>query len=240
MDCVSAPPHRQGRTHSTLLSGNPPLRRGWVKKARAPRQRHFGSRKFAVVAVDLIEKRITSEHVGYCSGTVSYGLRRFQELLSFAAKAGIPAVFVVPDERFRREFGSTRVVPSLLSSAPRAAIVTKEDSNSFSRTKLSSRLDELGADTLIIGGWDLQECILATIRGALARNYRVVTSEQICFSDVILIDRANPAGRHEDGGPISCMRRDYQRALDFYRRNPWIAYYAEFDALMAGLKRALG
>lgn len=86
-------------------------------------------------------------------------------------------------------------------------------------TKLSSQLHELKANRLIIGGWDLQECVLATIRGALARKYLVVTSEQICFSDLLRIDRAKPPGLQDDHGPITDMRRDYQRALNFYRRS---------------------
>jgi len=210
------------------------------QKAGAAGQRHPLPRKLAVVAVDLIEQRINDELVGYSSGTVSYGLGRFRELLRFSVKAGIPVIFVVPDDSYRADLGSTRVVPGLRSSAPGARTVTKGSQSAFLRTGLSGQLDELGADGLVIGGWDIQECVWATIRGALARHYRVITSEQICFSDLLCFEKARRHPGPYKSGPLADMRKEYQRALDFYRTKPGMTYYDGFDGLMAGLERAAG
>ena len=42
-------------------------------------------------------------------------------------------------------------------------------------------LRKIQVDTLIIGGFNRVECVYKTTKGALKRNYNVITSDQIMF-----------------------------------------------------------
>lgn len=188
--------------------------------------------KLAVLLVDVLRTQVKESKVGCLGGTVSTGIERLCALLATARKLGIPVVFVKPHEDFAAQFGLVDIVPALAHSAPDAQVIPKRHGNSFSRTTLSRHLEGFGANTLVIGGWDLRRCVSDTINGAVDRNYRVITSEEICFSEA-LCDNMKIYPGH-----LRSLKGSYARTLAHLRAEPAVEYHDRFDELLRVVEKA--
>lgn len=62
----------------------------------------------------------------------------------------------------------------LLQRQDEELLIYKKYGNSFNKTELNQRLQELGCDVLIMSGYCAEHCVLSTYRGALDLEYTPV------------------------------------------------------------------
>jgi nicotinamidase-related amidase len=92
-------------------------------------------------------------------------------LVEKARREQVPVVWVQhSDEHIERGSDRWQIVPEL---APDAAepLVEKNYGDSFEDTELESVLSELGVGRLVVAGAQTDQCIRATLHGALVRGY---------------------------------------------------------------------
>jgi nicotinamidase-related amidase len=84
-------------------------------------------------------------------------------------------------ERLGREM--VELVPELAALVPPAQVVDKRVYSPWVDTALQSRIEALGADTIIVSGSETDVCVLATVLGAVDRGFRVIVAKDaICSS----------------------------------------------------------
>jgi nicotinamidase-related amidase len=84
-------------------------------------------------------------------------------------------------ERLGREM--VELVPELAALVPPAQVVDKRVYSPWVDADLQSRLEALGANTVIVSGSETDVCVLATVLGAVDRGYRVIVAKDaICSS----------------------------------------------------------
>ena len=84
-------------------------------------------------------------------------------------------------ERLGREM--VELVPELAALVPPAQVVDKRVYSPWVDSGLQSRIEALGADTIIVSGSETDVCVLATVLGAVDRGYRVIVAKDaICSS----------------------------------------------------------
>jgi nicotinamidase-related amidase len=75
------------------------------------------------------------------------------------------------------------LLPELARFAPPGMVIDKPAYSAFSAPQLRSRLDAMGADTLILTGSETDVCVLASALGAIDLGYRVVIARDgVCSS----------------------------------------------------------
>lgn len=83
----------------------------------------------------------------------------------------------------RLQPGQLDLVPELAELVPPAEVVDKHVYSPWFDTDLQAKLDQRGADALVITGTETDVCVLAAILDAVDRGYRVVVaSDAICSS----------------------------------------------------------
>lgn len=79
--------------------------------------------------------------------------------------------------------GQLDLVPELAALVPPAEVLDKRVYSPWFDTDLQARLEQRGADTIVITGTETDVCVLAAVLGAIDRGYRVVVaSDAICSS----------------------------------------------------------
>jgi len=98
-------------------------------------------------------------------------------VLELARAAGIPIVFVVDISRRGIESEHRLAVADPIDILPDDLIIEKRYKNGFILTSLEEELRVMGITTLSITGFASHECVRATVKGALGRNFEVVIIE---------------------------------------------------------------
>lgn len=99
------------------------------------------------------------------------------EIAAAARAAGIPVIIII-DASMRgqtSEWGLALVDP--LEALEGDVVVEKRYQNGFVRTSLGSQLESLGVGTLLISGFASDECVRATVEGALWGGFEVIILE---------------------------------------------------------------
>jgi nicotinamidase-related amidase len=99
------------------------------------------------------------------------------EIAATARVVGIPVVFVI-DVSMRgqySEWGLSLVEPLEVNEGD--LLVEKRYKNGFVRTSLKAELQELEVTTLMISGFASDECVRATVEGALWSGFEVIIIE---------------------------------------------------------------
>jgi len=102
---------------------------------------------------------------------------RTAEIAESARAAGVPVVFII-DVSMRgqtSEWGLSLAEPLEVNDGD--FVVEKRYQNGFVQTSLGSRLEALGVTTLLISGFASDECVRATVQGALWCGFRVIILE---------------------------------------------------------------
>jgi isochorismate hydrolase len=93
------------------------------------------------------------------------------ELVAKARRAGVPVVWVQHnDDTIVRGGEAWRIVPELAPD-PAEPLVEKSYGDSFEDTGLEDVLAGLGVGRLVVAGAQTDECIRATLHGAVVRGY---------------------------------------------------------------------
>jgi len=111
------------------------------------------------------------------------------DLVEQARREGVPIVWVQhSDEQLKKGSESWQIVPEL-KPADAEPIVEKHYADSFENTTLETVLAGLDAGRLIVAGAQTDECIRATLHGAVVRGY-----------DAILVSDAHTTDDHTEWG----------------------------------------
>lgn len=112
--------------------------------------------------------------IRYPHGSVRAGFNAVIDTARLAGRYGLP-VYAVEYERPDSD-GEERTCPSLQPHVPEANRYPKRDLSAFD-CGLAERLEADGCRRLLVMGYDRDDCVLATVRDAVARGLAVVTSE---------------------------------------------------------------
>lgn len=111
------------------------------------------------------------------------------DLVEQARREGVPVVWVQhSDEQLEKGSESWQIVPEL-KPADAEPMVEKHYADSFENTIMETVLAGLGAGRLIVAGAQTDECIRATLHGAVVRGY-----------DAILVSDAHTTDDHTEWG----------------------------------------
>lgn len=126
----------------------------------------------AVIVIDV--------QVGPFAGPVrpddaSGTLRRINEIIGAARRAGRPVIFLQHEEPpdFVRGTPEWELNPEL-DRRPADVVVRKTTCDGFCRTSLEEELGRIGAKTLIVAGYATEFCVDSTVRAATSLGYHVV------------------------------------------------------------------
>ena len=162
----------------------------------------FGSIERAVhLCVDM--QRLFAEETEWASPAVLSIVPQVARICAHAPEHTIFTRFLTPDriedakgqwKDFYRRWGGVLasrldrdifdLVPQLRQFAPPARVIDKFAYSGFEDTALQTRLDEVGATTLILTGVETDVCVLATALTAIDRGYRtMVVADAIASSE---------------------------------------------------------
>jgi nicotinamidase-related amidase len=114
---------------------------------------------------------------------------RISDLVEKARRERVPVVWVQhSDEQLEKGSEGWRIVPEL-KPADAEPLVEKHYADSFENTILETVLAGLGAGRLIVAGAQTDECIRATLHGAVVRGY-----------DATLVSDAHTTADHTEWG----------------------------------------
>lgn len=122
------------------------------------------------------------------------------EIAATARASGVPVVFVIDVSMRGRysDWGLSLADP--LQAYDGDLIVEKRYQNGFTRTSLNAELEALGVTTLLISGFASDECVRATVEGAMWNGF-----------DVIIIEDGHSGG---NGGQTATEMNDHWRSMD--------------------------
>jgi nicotinamidase-related amidase len=122
--------------------------------------------KPALLVIDLQKKffKINEAH----SESLKLAIEYINEAITIFRKKGFPIICIQhKDETEGLIPGNGEFeVHESVKLAPQDLRIVKTYGNSFTKTKLTERLRQLGVDTLIITGFCAEECVLSTYVGA--------------------------------------------------------------------------
>lgn len=104
-----------------------------------------------------------------------------QTLLEAARKKGVPVVYIRHNDGPATRFAPGNAdweIAAEVAPLPGEPIVDKCHNSAFYRTDLQTRLEGLGAKTLVLAGMMCEYCLDATVKSAFERDYRLVIAPE--------------------------------------------------------------
>ncbi|MCH6574380.1 MAG: isochorismatase family protein [Bacteroidetes bacterium] len=144
------------------------------------------------------------------------GIARVKKLLEFGSRHNLPICGTQAKEddidyyhllakEFAKHVGEGRMI-------------NKPHDDSFKDTELHEKLQRDGVTDLVVAGYNLQVCVIKTVRSAVELGYRVITSPEYMFWDVVAFD-------------IEGELETLQRITDFHKTA---------DGVLSHLEKAVG
>lgn len=129
-------------------------------------------------------------------------LEHITSVISHAGKQGIPVILVQhvstrppgPGSFFDRDTAGVDIHPDILKAAPDAPVVIKHHADAFRGTNLSSLLDSLNVEEILVCGMQTQNCVGLTAISKNAEKYRKAILSDCCTAETKTVHAIALAG----------------------------------------------